>query len=59
MLWMIYVILRRLCLVNEQNTMINMKKDMVKNIKKLDNKKTIPSILALKKLSRYMNCSAI
>jgi hypothetical protein len=59
MLWMIYVILRRLCLVNEQNAMINMKKDMVKNIKKLDNKKTIPSILALKKPSRYMNCSTI
>jgi len=27
-----YVILRRLCLVNEQNVMINLKKDMVKNI---------------------------
>ena len=30
MLWMIYVILHRLYLVNEQNAMINMKKDMVK-----------------------------
>jgi len=27
-----YVILCRLCLVNEQNIMINLKKDMVKNI---------------------------
>jgi len=31
-----YVILRRLCLVNEQNTMINMKNNMVKNIQKLN-----------------------
>jgi len=44
---LIYVILRRLFLVNEQNAMINLKNDMVKNILKLD-EKNIPSILALK-----------
>jgi len=44
---LIYVILRRLCLVNEQNAIINLKNDMVKNILKPDEKK-IPSILALK-----------
>ena len=49
---LIYVILHRLCLVNEQNAMINLKNDMVKNIQKL-NKKQIPAILALKKPSRY------
>jgi hypothetical protein len=31
-----YVILRRLCLVNEQNAMINLKNNMVKNIQKLN-----------------------
>jgi len=29
---LIYIILRRLCLDNEQNAMINMKNDVVKNI---------------------------
>jgi hypothetical protein len=39
---LIYIILRRLCLDNEQNAMINMKNDVVKNIQKLDDKKKIP-----------------
>jgi hypothetical protein len=55
---LIYVILHRLCLVNEQNAMINLKNDMVKNIQKLDDKK-IPSILALKKSGRYTNVDSI
>jgi hypothetical protein len=49
---LIYVILHRLCLVNEHNAMINLKNDMVKNIQK-PNEKKIPVILALKKSSRY------
>jgi len=36
---LIYVILHRLCLVNEQNTMINLKNDMVKNTQKPDDTK--------------------
>jgi len=36
---LIYVILYRLCLVNEQNAMINLKNDMVKNTQKPDDKK--------------------
>jgi hypothetical protein len=51
---LIYVILHRLCLVNEQNAMINMKNDMVKNIKKPDDLKKNPAILALKKSGRYI-----
>ena len=31
---LIYIILHRLCLVNEQNAMINMKNDVMKNIQK-------------------------
>jgi hypothetical protein len=57
MVMLIYIILRRLCLDNEQNAMINMKNDVVKNIQKLDDKKKIPSILPLKKPGRYTNCS--
>jgi hypothetical protein len=34
-----YVILHSLCLVNEQNAMINLKNDMVKNIPKPNDKK--------------------
>jgi len=34
-----YVILHRLCLVNEQNARINLKNDMVKNISKPNDKK--------------------
>jgi len=49
-----YVILHRLCLINEQNAMINLKNDMVKNISKPNDKKKIPSILTLKKLGRYI-----
>jgi hypothetical protein len=51
---LIYVILHRLCLVNEQNAMINMKNDMVKNIKKPDDLKKNPAILALKKSGHYI-----
>jgi hypothetical protein len=51
---LIYVIIHRLCLVNEQNAMINLKNDIVKNIQKLNDKKKIPSILALKKLGHYI-----
>jgi hypothetical protein len=47
-----------LCLVNEQNAMINLKNDMVKNIQKPDDKK-IPSILALKKSGHYTNVDSI
>ena len=50
---LIYIILRRLCLDNEQNTMINLKNDTMKNIQKPDDKKN-PSILALKKPGRYI-----
>jgi len=50
--------LRRLRLVNEQNAMINLKNDMVKNIQKPDDKK-IPSILALKKSGHYTNVDSI
>ena len=50
---LIYVILHRLCLVNEQNAMINLKNDMVKNIHKRNDLKKNPVILALKKSSRY------
>ena len=49
---LIYVILHKLCLVNEQNAMINLKNDMVKNTQKPDEKQ-IPAILALKKSGRY------
>jgi hypothetical protein len=31
---LIYIILHKLCLVNEQNAMINLKNDIVKNIQK-------------------------
>jgi hypothetical protein len=55
---LIYVILCRLRLVNEQNAMINLKNDMVKNIQKPDDKK-IPSILALKKSGHYTNVDSI
>jgi hypothetical protein len=37
---LIYVILHRLCLVDEQNAMINLKNDIVKNIQKLNEKKS-------------------
>jgi len=37
---LIYVILHKLCLINEQNAMINLKNDMVKNTQKSDDKKT-------------------
>jgi hypothetical protein len=33
---LIYVILHRLCLVNEHNAMINLENDMVKNTQKPD-----------------------
>jgi hypothetical protein len=36
---LIYIILHRLCLHNEQNAMINLKNDTMKNIQKLDDKK--------------------
>jgi hypothetical protein len=36
---LIYVILHRLCLVNEHNAMINLKNDMVKNTQKPDDTK--------------------
>jgi hypothetical protein len=36
---LIYVIIHRLRVVNEQNAMINLKNDMVKNIQKLNDKK--------------------
>jgi hypothetical protein len=49
---LIYIILRRLCLDNEQNAMINLKNDTMKNIQKPDDKKN-PTILALKKSRRY------
>ena len=38
---LIYIILRRLCFDNEQNAMINLKNDTVKNIQKSDDKKQI------------------
>jgi len=49
---LIYIILRRMCLDNKQNVMINLKNDVVKNIQKPDVKK-IPLILALKKSGCY------
>jgi len=51
---LIYIILRRLCLDNEQNATINLKNDVVKNIQKPDDYKKIPSILALKKYSNMV-----
>ena len=36
---LIYIILHRLCLVNEHNAMINMKNDVMKNIQKPNIKK--------------------
>jgi hypothetical protein len=37
---LIYIILYRLCLVNEQTAMINLKNNVVKNIQKLNKKKS-------------------
>ena len=49
---LIYVILHRLCLVNKQNAMINLKNDVVKKSK--NQKKKIPAILTLKKPGCYI-----
>jgi len=54
---LIYVILHGLYLINEWNAIINLQNDMVKNIQNLMTYKyikKIPSILALKKPSRYI-----
>jgi len=44
---LIYVILHRLCLVNEQNAIINLKNDIVKNTQKPDDSKKISSDFSL------------
>jgi hypothetical protein len=46
---LIYIILHRLCLDNEQNAMINMKNDVVKNIYKLNDKFFFPINFGLEK----------
>jgi len=51
---LIYIILHRLCLVNEQNAIINLKNEMVENTQKPnDTKNKIPVILASKKPGCY------
>jgi len=49
----IYVILYRLCLINEQNAMINLKNHMVKKHLETGRLKKNPAILALKKSGHY------
>ena len=44
---LIYVIPHRLCLVNEQNAIINLKNDIVKNTQKPDDSKKISSDFSL------------
>jgi hypothetical protein len=55
---LIYVILHRLCLVNEQNAMINLKNDIVKNIQKLNEKKS-SSDFGLEKAGSLQNLSTL
>jgi hypothetical protein len=54
---LIYVILHRLCLVNEQNAIINLKNDIVKNTQKPDDSKKISSDFSLENVESLQKWS--